>query len=176
MTSSRFAIIIVGLWLAACTFAFWWFEYRHWGKFDATMVQFDSKAIGALYPILNSVSQNTILVVHFADEDCPCERYRKKHVNNLVTLLRSATQVVLNARSDDQTLELANLDIPATPAVAIWNQQGELAYFGPYSSGMTCGDRFDFVSMVFKKIMSGENPNWINTQGVGCFCPWRSRK
>lgn len=172
MNSSRIAIIIVVLWFGACGVAFWWFEYRHWGQFETSMVQFDYEAIIELYPILNSAGKNTILVVHFADDDCPCDRYRKKHVKDLTATLSGTSQVVINAQSN----EFMNLHIPATPAVAIWNQQGELAYFGPYSSGMTCGDGFDFISMVFEKMISGVNPNWINTQGVGCFCPWRSRK
>ncbi|NVK39302.1 MAG: hypothetical protein HWE18_15350 [Gammaproteobacteria bacterium] len=71
MYSSRWAVVLVASWLGVCALAFWWFEYRHWMAFDTSMVQFDSKAIGALYPILNPEHTVQILVVHFSDDDCP---------------------------------------------------------------------------------------------------------
>jgi len=162
------AILVIG-WLLFSAFAFWWYDYRYWQSYPDHLVQFESKAIEKLYPILNTSNSEKTLVVHFADDDCPCEAYRVAHVEDIQPVLSQSQQVTIK-RSDAETL---GLNLAASPSVAIWNEAGELAYFGPYSSGMTCGTGFDFVSMVFSKLNDKVNPQWINTQGFGCFCSWQ---
>ena len=85
------------------------------------------------------------------------------------TDLQGVRQVTLSQL--DQ--RLAQISIPASPAVAIWDHHGVLAYFGPYSSGMTCGQGFDFIKIVLEKLSQNENPQWVNNQGFGCFCQWK---
>jgi len=161
-------VLLVTSWLGVCLFAYWWYEYRHWQAYPEQLVQFDSQRLSEVYPILNSSNVGKALVVHFADENCPCEAYRVAHVNNIQRVLADTQQVTLN---QVQALSL-ELKPAASPSVAIWSEAGELAYFGPYSSGMTCGSGFDFVSMVFSKLKDNVNPHWVNTQGFGCFCSW----
>jgi hypothetical protein len=158
---------IISVWLIACASGFWWFEYQYWGAYDKQLIQFESQPIRNLYPILKKVAPNKPFIVHFKDDECPCERYRKVHIATIKPMLEKAQQVTLN-RNDSVLLGVM---IPAFPAVAIWNQQGELAYFGPYSSGMTCGEGFDFIKMVLDKLAKNDNPQWVNNQGFGCFCP-----
>ncbi|WP_353352035.1 DUF6436 domain-containing protein [Oceaniserpentilla sp. 4NH20-0058] len=109
---------------------------------------------------------NQKLVVHFTDASCPCESYRVAHVDKLEHMLDSSHQVNINPAEQTRL----RVNIPATPAVAIWDEDGEFAYFGPYSSGMTCGAGLDFIDLVFNKLADGVNPSWLNTQGYGCFC------
>lgn len=162
-------VAIVIAWLIGCAGIFWWFEYRYWGAYDKQVIQFDTQAIRELYPILKQDTQSKPLVVHFKDDDCPCERYRLDHINTMKGFLEGTSQVTLNHL--DQ--RLAQISIPASPAVAIWDQNGVLAYFGPYSSGMTCGQGFDFIKIVLEKLSRNENPKWENNQGFGCFCQWK---
>lgn len=161
--------LIVSAWLAASVFAFWWFEYRYWGAYSEQVVMFDAEPIEELYPILNKEAQNKPLIVHFKDDGCPCDRYRKAHLQRIASDLVGTVQIEL-ARDSDM---LKGMDIPASPSVAIWDADGHLAYFGPYSSGMTCGQGFDFINMVLTKLAQGNNPAWVNSQGFGCFCPWK---
>jgi hypothetical protein len=160
---------IVLSWLFACAMGFWWFEYRHWGAYPAQLVQFNPKAIQSLYSILNDKPESDVFLVHFKGTDCPCESYREAHVEDIQPLLTKINQMTVS----EQTLRQYDVSIPASPAVAIWDSTGELAYFGPYSSGLTCGKGLDFISMTLKKLDLGNNPKWINTQGFGCFCPWQ---
>ncbi len=160
--------LIVSVWLFASAFAFWWFEYRYWGAYSEQLIIFDAEPIRKLYPILKKERLNVPLIVHFKDEDCPCDRYRVAHLELIAPMLEGTEQIVLSRHS---TL-LKGVHIPASPAVAIWDASGDLAYFGPYSSGMTCGKGFDFINMVLNKLALDENPKWINSQGFGCFCPW----
>lgn len=162
-------ITIVITWLIGCAAIFWWFEYRYWGAYDKQLIQFDTQAILELYPILKQDTGNQPLVVHFKDDECPCERYRLAHLSGMKTDLQGVRQVTLSQL--DQ--RLAQISIPASPAVAIWDQHGVLAYFGPYSSGMTCGQGFDFIKIVLDKLSQNENPQWVNNQGFGCFCQWK---
>lgn len=151
-----------------CGFLFWWFDYRFWGAYPSQVIQFDSAAIKKLYSILKPSTSNFALVVHFVDDSCPCEAYRKAHVMNIDAILSNVDNILVTQNEAKQL----GFAVPASPSVAVWDQQGELAYFGPYSSGMTCGQGFDFVTMTFEKLQMGNNPKWVNTQGFGCFCPW----
>ena len=169
-TTNRFSslpFMIVGAWLLCAAFAFWWFEYRYWGAYPDQLIQFDSKAVTKLYSILNKGHANQRMVVHFIDESCPCDAYRVAHVSKLAPILAHSVEISLTPQDVNQL----DIPIPATPAVAIWDEAGELAYFGPYSSGMTCGTGLDFIALVYTKLTAGNNPNWINSQGYGCFCP-----
>lgn len=169
LPSNTYALVaIVVFWFGSSVAALWWFEYRHWGSYSEQLITFDSQPIRDLYPILKKDALDRPLIVHFKDDDCPCERYRVAHVKQIAPVLLGTEQIVLSRHSS----LLQGVTIPATPAVAIWDKQGALAYFGPYSSGMSCGEGFDFIDMVLGKLAQQENPQWINNQGFGCFCPW----
>ena len=100
---------IISVWLIACASGFWWFEYQYWGAYDKQFIQFESQPIRDLYPILKKASSNKPLIVHFKDDDCPCERYRKVHVAAIKSILATAQQVTLN-RQDNV---IAGVTIPA---------------------------------------------------------------
>lgn len=63
--------------------------------------------------------------------------------------------------------------LPASPAVAIWDQQGQLAYFGPYSEGATCTSNNSFIEPILKpqRRPPGQRQQYL---AVGCFCDWRA--
>jgi len=62
--------------------------------------------------------------------------------------------------------------IPATPAVAIWDRSGKLAYFGPYSEGLTCNASNSFIEPILKALAAGRAVNATHTLAVGCYCSW----
>lgn len=158
-------------WFATVCGGFWWFEYRHWQSFNPVGVTFNGQHLGVLYQHLQQRrdGQNQITIAHFADQKCACNRYSKQHRKTLQPILRHSQQHLVNPTMVKQM----GISVPASPAVAIWDKTGKLAYFGPYSSGMICGQGEDFVSRVVKRLDNNQNPEWINMLGLGCYCPWQ---
>ena len=87
--------------------------------------------------------------MHFWDPGCPCNVGNQQHLQEL--LQRFAGQAVdfyevrkpgSKGRLPQPLAALKPLDgligaeqLPASPAVGIWDQSGELVYIGPYSEG-----------------------------------------
>jgi hypothetical protein len=165
-------MLIICLWFIAMAFSFWWFEYRYWQFFADAKVTFDGQVLEEL---LNKVNENEkdmanrkVTVVHFTDGNCPCSSYSRAHIKNLQGVLAQSRQITANP-SDGFMKDVA---IPATPSVAVWDESGKLAYFGPYSGGTLCGQGEDFVSRIMGELQQQRNPQWINMLGIGCYCPW----
>lgn len=133
-------------------------------------------------------------VLHFWDPDCACSRFNEAHVEQ-ITASYAAMGVrflVVDRRASPaqgpdlydafgQHVEryaaplqpLEQLAIPASPAAAVFDREGRLAYFGPYSEGAAClTGNGDFVEQVLDKLLAGERPQQINTAAFGCFCDW----
>lgn len=62
--------------------------------------------------------------------------------------------------------------VPASPAVGIWDRSGKLAYFGPYSEGLTCNANNSFIEPILKALAAGREVNATHTLAVGCYCSW----
>lgn len=168
MPSSKNYWCIIPSWLALVALAFWWFEYRYWQHFAPATATFSGVQISQLYSRIGM--QGKITVVHFSNKNCPCNTYSRDHVQRLQPQLSVSHQVTLNP-SDNALL---NISIPASPATAIWDSHGQLAYFGPYSSGAVCGSGLDFVSRTLDAISKNKNPQWVNMVGIGCYCTWKN--
>ncbi len=63
--------------------------------------------------------------------------------------------------------------LPASPAVAIWDRSGHLAYFGPYSEGAVCNSSNSFIEPVLDALLENRPVAAANTLAVGCFCDWQ---
>jgi len=163
-----FAVV---LWLVLMVLSFWWFEYRHWQSFNAQNVIFNGAELSLLEQRLTheGATTNGLKVVHFTDESCECSRYSRAHIKELQPAFKNIRQITLSPNHQ----YMQNIPIPASPSVAIWDEAGELAYFGPYSSGAICGQGNDFVRPVIKQLQQNNNPKWINMIGIGCYCPWK---
>lgn len=173
MPRMRGPILVCLVWFATVCAGFWWFEYRHWQAFNPTGVTFEGRHLSVLYQHLqpHKDGPNSITVVHFADQNCACNRYSEQHRQSLQPVLLHSKQHLVTPSMATQL----GVFVPASPAVAIWDERGELAYFGPYSSGLICGQGSDFVSRVIQQLTQKQNPEWINMLGLGCFCPWHPK-
>lgn len=185
------ASAILGLWLFVIVGGFWWFELRWLRPFLDQVALFDGEQITHTYGNQlamargNGDEQTAITVMHFADSDCPCNRFNLPHVQeiqhhyqqqgvNFVSWQQGKQPVQLDGFSiNHQVAQLAH--VPATPAVAIWSANGDLAYFGPYSSGLLCTLGEGFAETILDQLLAGQSPQVINTTGVGCFCPTANR-
>jgi hypothetical protein len=132
-------------------------------------------------------------ILHFWDPGCACSRFNESHVQQLIADYRAAgVQLLVLDKQDLQAgtvrqafgsaampyrgadLGAVDLEIPASPAAAVFDRDGRLAYFGPYSEGAAClAGNGDFVEQVLDKLLAGEAPSQINISAFGCFCNWR---
>ncbi|MNV89579.1 hypothetical protein D3C71_1838880 [compost metagenome] len=62
--------------------------------------------------------------------------------------------------------------LPASPAVAIWDHQGRLAYFGPYSEGAVCNASNSFIEPILQALSQHRAVTAGSTLAIGCYCPW----
>ncbi|MGH1486498.1 MAG: DUF6436 domain-containing protein [Cellvibrionaceae bacterium] len=160
------ALVLLTLWIALSAITLWWFQYRHISQFNDYWASFNGSD---LRQIQLKPETGNALVVHFIDANCPCSRFAKPHIN---TLESNFSGTIDFKRFEDISMKYSKVSVPASPAVAIWDKQGDLAYVGPYSGGNICGQGDDFTAMTLRALEQGSNPEWINNEAVGCFCQW----
>lgn len=175
--------LIAGLWLLAMLAALWWFQSRYIRPFDERAVVFDGATLRLPDALLGS---DRIKLVHFWDPACPCNAGNQAHLAELIKRYRElgvdfhAVQKPGSSGRLPETLAslqmLASLpgsrQLPSSPAVAIWDRDGQLAYFGPYSAGLTCNSSNSFIEPVLEAVLAGRTVRNTNALAVGCFCDW----
>ena len=150
--------------------------------FDDTQLKLPPELAGA---------NGRIRVVHFWDPACKvCNRETGAHLSYLISMYRRANIDFYAVRRPGTTGELPEYlrgrltelptiegaeHIPASPAVAIWDRQGHLAYAGPYSIGMVCNSANSFVEPILDKLVDGQTVRPRGLLAVGCYCPWQGK-
>jgi hypothetical protein len=180
------AWLIAAAWLAALAAAFWWFEARYLRAFDERATLFHGAELRLPASLAGA---GDIRVVHFWDPACPCNVGNQQHLADLMAhyAARGVSFHVVRTPGSDAALPgplnglhpLAGVvgsdQLPASPAVAIWDRRGELAYFGPYSSGFTCKADNSFIEPILDALLDGRVVVASNNLASGCFCAWRPR-
>ena len=177
------ACFVALLWLGAMLAAFWWFEVRYIRPFSDQTTLFSGAELRLPEHL---AGPGPIRVVHFWDPACPCNVGNQQHLGELLkTYVPQGVEfyAVQKAGSHghlpdnlQQLKPLASLPgsegLPASPAVAIWDQEGRLAYFGPYSEGALCTSSNSFIEPILEALSSGRPVRADSNLAVGCFCPW----
>ncbi len=178
------AALVALLWGGAMLAAFWWFEARYLRPFDNERTAlFSGDALALPAPLSGA---GPIRVVHFRDPACPCNAGNQQHLADL--LQRFAPQGVAfylvekpgsRGRLPEQLDGLQRLDslpgaqqLPASPAVGIWDTRGELVYVGPYSEGAVCSSSNSFIEPILEAVLAGRPVKATHSLAVGCFCDW----
>jgi hypothetical protein len=178
--------------VVTCAVALWsgyeWFQGRYLRTFSDQTALFAGDVL-SLPPQL--AGPGKIRVVHFWDPACPCNVGNQQHLSELVAHFSSdndngvdfyAVQKpgshgqlpnTLNALKPLASLPGAD-KITSSPAVAIWDRQGHLAYFGPYSEGLICNSQNSFIEPILQALQANRPLNVTHTMAVGCYCPWLS--
>lgn len=173
--------------LALCAAGLWWaydsFQSRYLRSFDNQATLFDGSQLRLPAEL---AGPGPIRVVHFWDPACPCNVGNQQHLGDLVSHFadQGVTFFVMHKPGSHGQLP-ANLSslkpitrlpgseqLPASPAVAIWDRQGRLAYFGPYSEGAVCNASNSFIEPILKALLDGRPVTASNTLAVGCYCTW----
>ena len=172
-------ICAVGLWAA-----YDWFQGRYIRAFSDQTALFagDVLSLPAELP-----GPGPIRVVHFWDPACPCNVGNQQHLTELLatyvpqgvafySVRKPGTQgqlpATMSAIKPLTTLPGAD-HLSASPAVAIWDRNGQLAYFGPYSEGATCNASNSFIEPILQALSNNRPVKATHTMAVGCYCPWQ---
>ena len=186
MKSSIVKKVLIGitliLWLGSMLTGLWWYKTRFIRPFSETTAIFSGQSLRLPDSIAGAGS---IRFVHFWDPSCPCNVGNQQHLIEMFE--RYAGQVEFYhlqkpgskgqlPKALSSMRHLSGLpgseDLPASPAVAIWDTSGHLAYFGPYSEGAVCNSSNSFIEPILKALETGREVNATHTLAVGCYCSW----
>lgn len=177
------AALLAAVWLAGLAAAFWWYEGRYLRPFASQATLFSGAVLQLPAPL---AGPGPIRVVHFWDPACPCNVGNQQHLAELLKRFapqgvrfyavqkpgsRGHLPAVLEGLQPLDSLPGAE-QLPASPAVAIWDREGRLAYFGPYSEGATCSSANSFIEPILDALSAGRTVRADNTLASGCFCDW----
>ena len=178
--------LIALLWGGAMLAAFWWFEARYLRTFEGERAELFSG--DALQLPAELQGPGPVRFVHFWDPGCPCNVGNQQHLEQLLKRF-AEREVAFYAVQKPGTAghlpqQLAALkplpelsgasQLPASPAVGIWNSRGELAYLGPYSEGAVCSSDNSFVEPIIEALLAGRSVRASHSLAVACFCDWQS--
>ncbi|CAI8796685.1 DUF6436 domain-containing protein [Pseudomonas sp. IT-P260] len=177
--ASLLALVCAGVLWAAYD----WFQGRYLRAFSQHTAVFSGDSLRLPDEL---AGPGKIRLVHFWDPACPCNVGNQQHLTEMVEQFGPRGVeffAVQKAGSHGQLpATLSNLkhitvlpgseQVPASPAVAIWDRSGKLAYFGPYSEGLTCNSSNSFIEPILNALMDDRPVNATHTLAVGCYCPW----
>ncbi|MFK3794416.1 DUF6436 domain-containing protein [Pseudomonas piscis] len=179
--------LLASLLVLICAVVLWsaydWFQGRYLRAFSEHTAMFSGDPLQLPAEL---AGPGAIRLVHFWDPACPCNVGNQQHLAELIETYGPRGvefYSVRKAGSHGQlpvTLErLKSLEhlpgaeqIPASPAVAIWDRNGKLAYFGPYSEGLTCNSSNSFIEPILQALQEERAVSATHTLAVGCYCPW----
>jgi hypothetical protein len=132
--------------------------------------------------------QDTMRVVYFWQNHCPCDQFTKPHFLLLLNQYRHlASNIVFYLAPVDNSsvthevkdvqqlpkalLDRVRADVKATPSVGIWDSNGQLVYFGPHSLGYVCNNDTSLVKKVLDALLNKQTVSSGGVMGEGCFCP-----
>ena len=125
--------------------------------------------------------------MHFWDPGCPCNVGNQQHLQELLERFADQPVAFYEVRKPGSQgglpQPLASLkalegligaeQLPASPAVGIWDQHGELVYIGPYSEGAVCSSDNSFVEPIVEAVLAGRKVRATHSLAVACFCDWQ---
>nr|WP_245399788.1 DUF6436 domain-containing protein [Atopomonas sediminilitoris] len=162
--------------------AFLWFQQSYIRPFSDSNSHLDALQWHAPQALRGA---GPIRVVHFWQPGCPCNVANQAHLNELRVKYREQPVQFFHVKHPSESGQLpgplsdvlaleanAAFRPPVSPAVGIWDSQGRLAYFGPYSEGMVCNAANSFIEPLLDRLLTGERIQSSNTLAVGCFCRW----
>jgi len=178
---TQLTLIAYGFFVILVFAGIWWFRFV-WLTQQSVKAYTSTAASFSVSEHLESLNFTSTmakaLIVHFIDPQCPCSRYSLPFIEKLESEYRNTVdQIRVSAENPGihfpQAVKNLRSLLPASPATAIWNTQGELVYFGPYSTGAYCGEGQDMVRYILDLLASKQAVLWVDQESQGCMCIWR---
>ncbi|MDX1453049.1 MAG: DUF6436 domain-containing protein [Oleiphilaceae bacterium] len=166
----RLAWLLVVVWLALVPVFFYAYFYQDHRWFFEGGNEFPDAL-----PRFDSAPQ--LRVLHFIDESCSCSRSSRAYIESLqqkYPLIEH--QFVRPGDEAASAFRSRTGSYLSSPAVALIDLNGNVRYFGPYTSGALCGEGSDFLSGALKQLEGSQISTTINIMQFGCFCPWPQSK
>lgn len=174
MLTIRNKMLMIALW-AVCSMALvLYFSVGKTKSFDEFGIlasassdsSFDKSVADHLKNSTDSLANKT---VHFTQEDCFCNLIAEPHINSVKTLTNdlsgSNEHIVIN--SEENTYGF----VPATPAVAVFDQHENLIYLGPYSTGLFCAPSEGIVErFIQNRNEAKQAAATVLMEAEGCYC------
>jgi hypothetical protein len=174
----------------------WWFQQQAVRPFitsdDATDYWQAEGVAQRLAPLWQQLPPTELpTLMHFWNPDCLCNQVSQRHYSSLLAQFDSdqlrVVVVAAHTSSEQQRRELKalnpdrlqvitaepGLQLPSSPALALFHASGELAYFGAYGFGALCTVADDqlFPTLVRRLQQEPYGP-FMSVAGDGCFCAW----
>ncbi|MEJ2801074.1 DUF6436 domain-containing protein [Comamonadaceae bacterium PP-2] len=179
---------MAGLVASSAAFALWnYFGAGGLQDYAEQAVVFDDASLRLPAELAGNTGR--IRLVHFWDPECvSCNRETAAHLNYLIDMYRRRGIDFYSVRKPGthgdlpgflagKTRPLVAIEgmdkLPASPAVALWDRQGRLAYAGPYSPGLVCSSANSFVEPLIDRLVEGQTIEPIGMLAVGCYCRWK---
>jgi hypothetical protein len=106
---------------------------------------------------------------HIQDENCICSQLSNSHVRLLDKKFHQSGYRV-QTLTPQNNKEIVSM-FPSLPALVIFDISGELAYFGPYSSGYLCGAKNSVIEPIVSSIVSNTHLGaLVISDSDGCYC------
>jgi len=190
--------VLLILWLAGSAAGFWFMEISDWRSFkpadaagafdavDASQVERWYRSNIGVEPRAGAAAKFTL--IHLYNPACRCNRFTEPHLKRLIERYQARGVRFLAAparayaataktpfelpaiRSEDGALARAGVN--SSPAALIFDADGRLLYYGPYSDSAWCGSAGALVEPVLDRAFSGLAPVMGLRASRGCFCEW----
>jgi hypothetical protein len=159
-------------WLFSAGAALGYFSFKDQRAFETSQVTlFDvqqrSKAAEKWFHdgFTQTYTGSTLTVVNLTRPQCRCNRFTAKHLAKIKERFGPANVRFI------ETEPPAALDwLDATPAALIFDANGSLVYFGPYSSSAWCGTNGGLVEPALMSSLQGKHQAPQPIYAAGCFC------
>jgi len=179
--SNKVGLGIVAVWFVVCTVLIVRFGVSNKHEFDPNMrlsqaimdVSFDQALFTKLVSTGN-VETNSPSVFHFVQGNCYCEWLAQPHKTKLDSW-STDNQFVNHYINIAEHPQLAQF-VPSTPAVAAFDAQQQLIYFGPYSRGTGCYSNSGEIDTQLANWLKQKGNEaipmqaTIDTDATGCYC------
>ncbi|GAC05027.1 MAG: DUF6436 domain-containing protein [Paraglaciecola chathamensis] len=114
------------------------------------------------YPALSKT------VIHIQQAGCSCNFSNDIHVDRLDYTLGHSGYRSLHVAPSGIPDEVI---LPSLPAIMVFDEQGQLGYFGPYSSGYFCSADTAIVDRFLDNILADKHlGSAVVSEGYGCYC------
>ncbi len=181
-------VAVLAVCAASVTFTFWLFTTSGKAFFGEEPVRLVTFEVPEELPRQRE-ADGSLRMVHFWDPDCPCEPANRIHLETLVRNWSSRELTlevvpiagarrpeefragVLNRAQWSEEGPFNRVEVPASPSVAVYDREGTLRYFGPYSTGGFCSpDGSGLVEPVLRALDAGEPVHREALSVLGCYC------
>ena len=107
--------------------------------------------------------------IHFTQDGCFCNLVAQSHISAVKNQIEESGYK--NEDYNISSIENLKKFIPSTPAVALFNDSGNLLFFGPYSTGYLCTAGNGFVEDIIIQMENKRQPRPITVSiARGCYC------